>query len=99
MILRNDRFCKFFAEVKQVLLFYAFDRALDGSQHNAGNIADCRAKVQHRCGAVMLTDNGKLVAVQKAVCIQSAPYHSGIGDAVCHCVSQKYCRRVLVEFF
>ncbi len=63
MILRNDRFCKFFAEVKQVLLFYAFDHALDGSQHNAGNIADCRAKVQHRCGAVMLTDDGKLVAV------------------------------------
>ena len=98
MILRNDRFCKFFAEVKQVLLLYVFDRALDGSQHNAGNIADCRSKVQHRCGAVMLTDDGKLVAVQKAVRIQSAPYHSGIGDAVCHCVSQKYCRRVFVEF-
>ena len=98
MILRNDRFCKFFAEVKQVLLLYVFDRALNGSQHNAGNIADCRAKVQHRCGAVMLTDDGKLVAVQKAVCIQAAPHHSGIGNAVCHCVSQKYRRSILVEF-
>lgn len=81
------------------MLLYVFDRALDGSQHNAGNIADCRAKVQHCCGTVMLTDDGKFVAMQKTVRIQSASNHSGIGDAVCHRVSQKYRRRVFVEFF